>query len=96
MSREDFLYRSAKIISYPTWTAAFLIGILLIVGVVSGPGWITAAIILLGIAMPVGVKLSRMELAKTMMACFEIGLLAERERSERLRLQREREAQHTT
>lgn len=80
MTREEFLYRMAKTVSYPTWIAAFVIGILLVWGVVTGPGWITATIVLLGIAMPVGVKLSRMELANTMLACFRIGIIAERKR----------------
>lgn len=74
MTREEFLYRMAKIVSYPTWIAAFLLGILLVAEVISGPGWIIAVITLMGIAMPIGVKLSRMELARTMVAVFEIGV----------------------
>lgn len=95
MDKDEFLYRSAKLISYPTWTGAFLIGILLVAGTVTGSGWIIAMLILLGIAMPIGVKLSRMELTKSILAVFQIGLLAERERVERLRkLEQERERQH--
>lgn len=84
MTREQFLYRSAKIISYPTWITAFFLGILLAAGVVSGPGWVIAIIILMGIAMPVGVKLSRMELTKAMVAVFQTGIEAERERDREL------------
>lgn len=85
MTREEFLYRMAKIVSYPTWVASVLIGVLLVLGVVSGPGWLAALIILLGIAMPVGVKLSRMELTKAMIAVFRIGIIAEQEREDRIR-----------
>lgn len=85
MTREEFLYRMAKTVSYPTWIAAFVIGILRVRGVVKGRGWDTAALILLGIAMPIGVKLSRMELANTMIAVYKTGIKNEREYYEELR-----------
>lgn len=75
ITREEFLYRMAKIISYPTWVAAFGIGIFLVAASdFERKGWLIAVIALMGVAMPIGVKLSRMELARTMVAVFEIGV----------------------
>lgn len=78
--RDDALYQMAKIVSYPTWISAFILGILLSAGIISGAGWLIAILILLGIAMPIGVKLSRMELTNAMVAVFQTGIRTERER----------------
>lgn len=80
VSVDDVLYQMARIVSYPTWIAAFIIGILLAAGVLDGRGWLVAALVLLGIAMPIGVKLSRMELTKTMVTVFHTGVIMQRER----------------
>lgn len=80
MTKEEFLYRSAKLISYPTWIAANAIGILLAAGVLEGRAWLVTALILLSIAMPVGVKLSRLELTYAMVAVFRTGVDAQRKR----------------
>lgn len=78
--RDDVLYQMAKIVSYPTWISAFILGILLAAGVISGAGWLIAILILLGVAMPIGVKLSRMELTNAMVAVFQTGIRTERQR----------------
>lgn len=78
--RDDLLYRAARAVAYPTWIAAAVIGIGLAGGLIEGTVHVVALVVLLAIAMPVGVKLSRMELTKAMLAVFNAGAQMEARR----------------
>lgn len=66
----------ARLIAYPCWIGAVGVGVAHASGRLTGTAPVVAEVVLLGIAMPIGVKLSRLELTDTMIAVFRTGLAA--------------------
>lgn len=85
----------ARIIAYPCWIAATIIAAEIAAGRLKGREPYVAVVILLGISMPIGVKLSRLELTDAMVAVFRTGLegaVADHEEREAIRREHERQS----
>lgn len=76
---------AARLIAYPCWIAAVATAAGIARGDLKGRDPYVAVVVLLGIAMPIGVKLSRLELTDTMIAVFRTGLAAAQEDERRYR-----------